>query len=209
MPGRSSKTPPRRLLIGTRNAAKICEIRLLLHDVSCELEEPPTSLDEFPETGLTFADNARGKARHYSRLTGLTTLADDSGLVVDALDGEPGVLSAQYIDPAMSQASRNGAVLARLRGVPPNRRRARFICHLVLADSDRVVWETTGICDGRIVAEPRGDGGFGYDPIFLLPELGLTMAELTPTEKSRRSHRGAAMRALARFLADTDKLPDG
>jgi XTP/dITP diphosphohydrolase len=183
------------------NPGKLAEFRKLFAETPWMIEGLPADAPDFEETGLTFAENARGKALYRSRLTDAPVVADDSGLVIDALGGEPGVRSARYIDPDMAQGDRNRAVLEKLAGVPPEERTARFICHLVLAHRGNLVHETRGACEGRISEEERGRTGFGYDPIFLVPELGLTFAEIPAAEKDARSHRGEAARALAAFLA--------
>lgn len=192
----------RRLLIGTHNPGKVGEIEELLRGLRWRVEGLPDDAPTYEETGSTFADNARGKALFYAELSGLPTLADDSGLVVDALGGEPGVESARWIDPDLDPPARNRALLERLAGVAREQRTARFVCHVALARHDRIVFETTGACEGRITAERRGEGGFGYDPVFFSPELGCTFAEATGAEKSAVSHRGRAVRAMAAFLAD-------
>ncbi len=195
----------RRLLIATRNAGKVAELRELLSGTGWQLSPLPEGAPVYEETGATFADNARGKALFYAAHTGLPALADDSGLVVDALGGEPGVHSARYLDPDMPQPERNRALLERLRHVPGPDRTARFVCHLALALPDgRLVHETTGVCEGLIATEPRGQGGFGYDPIFFSPEAGRTFAQLSRAHKSALSHRGRAVRAMARFLRGWD-----
>lgn len=190
----------RRLLLATTNPGKVAEIATMLSETDWQVVALPDDVPEYDETGDTFAANARGKALFYARWTGLPALADDSGIEVDALGGEPGVYSARYIDPDIPQARRNEAVVDRLRGVPPERRGARFVCHLVLALGDRVVHETTGTCEGRIADAPRGEQGFGYDPVFLVPELGRTFAELSREQKSALSHRGRAVRPMVEFL---------
>lgn len=190
----------RRLVVATHNRGKVTEINELLDDSGWTVTGLPDGAPEFPETGTTFADNSRGKALFYAALTGLPSLADDSGLRIDALGGEPGVYSARYIDASMPQSQRNLEVLARLASVPDERRGARFLCHLTLALPGEVIHETVGTCEGRIGRQVRGDGGFGYDPIFVLPDLGLTFAELTRQQKSARSHRGNAVRDMVRFL---------
>jgi len=191
-----------RLLIATSNPGKLVEMRELLAETPWEIVGLPSDAPDFEETGLTFAENARDKALYRSLLTDVPVVADDSGLVIDALGGEPGVHSARYLDPDMAQGDRNRAVLTKLAGLAPEERTARFICHLVLAYRGEIVHETEGTCEGRIAEEERGRTGFGYDPIFLVPELGLTFAEISPAEKDARSHRGEAARALASFLPD-------
>lgn len=161
-----------------------------------------------PECGDSFAENARSKALHYARATNLWCLADDSGLQVDCLNGEPGVRSARYACPdearcpareVLDQAN-NAKLLGALEGVPDERRTARFVCHLALASQERILIETFDTVEGRIARAPRGSNGFGYDPIFFVPELGCTTAELSPEEKNRISHRGKAVRHFASLL---------
>ncbi len=190
----------RRLVFATRNEGKVRELLALLERSAWTVERLPETIAEFEEAGETFADNARGKALFATTALTVPVLADDSGLEVDALGGEPGVRSARYLDEGLSQAERNEAILAKLRGTPGDRRSARFVCHLVLAYRGRIVHETTGVCEGMIAEEPRGEQGFGYDPIFLVPEIGQTFAEIDQDEKSLRSHRGIAVRAMADFL---------
>lgn len=189
-----------RLVFATRNAGKVVELTAMLEGTGWAIERLPPELGEYEETGETFADNARGKALFAAARLGSPVLADDSGLEIDALDGEPGVRSARYIDEALTQAERNGAVLDRLAHTPTELRTARFVCHLVLALGDDVVHETTGTCSGSIGFASRGELGFGYDPIFIVPDLGLTFAEISRKQKSSRSHRGVAMRTMVEFL---------
>ncbi len=186
------------LLLATRNPGKLREIRALAADLPARWH----TLDEFPdvadveETGTTFAENARLKARHYAAATGLPTLADDSGLAVDVLGGAPGVQSARYAGHPRDDAANNRKLIAALAGVPLARRTARFCCAMALVRDGHVIAETTGEFPGLIQDQPRGHNGFGYDPHFLVPDLGLTLAELTPVEKNARSHRGQALRAM-------------
>ncbi len=189
-----------RLVFATRNAGKVAELTAMLEGTGWAIERLPPELGEYEETGETFADNARGKALFAAARLGSPVLADDSGLEIDALDGEPGVRSARYIDEALTQAERNGAVLDRLAHTPTELRTARFVCHLVLALGDDIVHETTGTCSGSIGFASRGELGFGYDPIFIVPDLGLTFAEISREQKSARSHRGVAMRTMVEFL---------
>lgn len=197
--GRDGRDAPT-LVVATHNAGKVAEFAELLEGCGWNVSSLPADAAEFPETGATFADNSRGKALFYAALTGGPALADDSGLEIDALGGKPGVYSARYIDPAMPQSQRNLSVLARMASVPDPRRGARFVCHLTLAVPGRVVHEEIGTCRGRIATAPHGDGGFGYDPVFLVPDLGLTFAQLSRSQKSELSHRGQAVRAMVRFL---------
>lgn len=197
----------RTLLIATTNRGKVAELERLLAGSGWRVRPLPADVEEFEETGTTFAENARGKALWYCERLGLPALADDSGLVVDALGGEPGVYSARYIDPGIDQATRNRKLLERLADEPDERRTARFVCHLALADRRRVVHETTGVCEGRITHAPGGSGGFGYDPIFFSPELGKTFAEATRDEKAAVSHRGRAMRDMVEHLSPRSSGP--
>ena len=160
------------------------------------------------ETGATFAANARAKALYYARACVQWCLADDSGLEVDALDGRPGVHSARYAtdrvgagaDRQTLDRANNIRLLADLDGIEDERRTARFVCHLALADPRRLLLEASGTIEGRIAREPSGDNGFGYDPLFYLPELGCTAAELSARQKNRISHRGKAVRRLVELL---------
>jgi XTP/dITP diphosphohydrolase len=190
-----------RLLVATLNPGKLVEMRELLGAPPWQIEGLPAGAPDFEETGSSFAENARAKALFRSSRTDMPVVADDSGLVIDALGGEPGIHSARYLDPDMAQTDRNRAVIAKLAGIAPERRTARFVCHLVLAHRGEIVHETEGRCEGIIAEEERGRDGFGYDPIFLVPDLGLTFAEIPAAEKDARSHRGVAARAMAEFLA--------
>ena len=194
------------LLIATHNRGKVREIAALLAGTRWTLTGLPEDLAEFEETGETFAENSRGKALHYAGALGLPALADDSGLEIDALDGEPGVRSARYIDPNIPQSRRNLLVLKRLVDVADVERTARFVCHLTLADEGRIVHEVTGRCEGRITRSARGAAGFGYDPIFVVEgeDESRTFGEMLQKEKARYSHRGRAVRAMAEFLATWD-----
>ena len=191
-----------RLLLATNNAGQVAEYRQLLDGGGWQIVTPAEiglKID-VDETGQTYAENATLKAVAYARASGLTSLADDSGLEVDALDGRPGVLSARYAGADRTDAERVEALLTELRDVADERRTARFRCVIAIAgrsaiaNGDEEVELAEGAVEGRIVREPRGKSGFGYDPIFLLPERGLTMAELPAGEKHRVSHRGAAAR---------------
>lgn len=200
--------PP--LVVATRNPGKLREIRDVLGGLSISVVDLAAwkGLAEPVEDGETFAANARLKALYYARATGQWCLADDSGLAVDALGGSPGVRSARYAADACAPGAAQGQIdhannarlLEQLRGVPDEKRTARFICHLALADPDGLLIEASGTVEGRIGHQMRGCNGFGYDPLFFLPELGCTTAELPPQEKNRISHRGAAVRRFARRL---------
>lgn len=187
----------RRVLIATGNSGKLREIQAVFAEVAanwCALMDFP-ALPEAVEDEDSFAANAAKKALHFAKLTGLWTLADDSGLVVDALGGEPGVRSARY-SPSGADADNNRKLIAALAGVPDEQRSARFVCCLAFAEPGRVLATANGVISGRIIDIPRGANGFGYDPHFLVPELGRTTAELDPAHKNRISHRGKALRAL-------------
>jgi len=186
------------ILLATRNAGKIREICRAAAELPIAWHTP----DEFPqvpeveENGQTFAENARLKALYYARATGLHALADDSGLEVDVLRGAPGVHSARYAGTPRDDAANNRKLVAALAGIPIEQRTARFRCAMAFADPQRVLLETEGTFEGLIIDQPRGTNGFGYDPHFLVPELGLTAAELGLEEKNARSHRGQALRAM-------------
>ena len=193
----------RRLLIATTNEGKLGEIRLLLKASPVSLvtlrDLPP--IEEPEETGATFDENARLKARYYARYSGLVTVAEDSGLVIDALNGEPGVRSARFLRPEASYSERFAFIFQRLAERPDRARTARFVCAVAVADNDRIIFETTGKVEGVIAAAPSGSGGFGYDPIFHYPPYGRTLADVTDEAKLAVAHRGHAFRALARWLS--------
>jgi XTP/dITP diphosphohydrolase len=190
------------LVIGTHNKKKCREIERVLAMPGLRL----LTLDDFPgapvpvEDGDTFEANAIIKATQLADALGETVAADDSGLEVDALDGRPGVYSARYAGEHGNDRRNFQKVLAELRGVPPERRTARFRCVAALARPGKLLTTMHGTCEGVIAEAPRGDGGFGYDPIFLVPDLGRTAAELAPDEKDAISHRGAAFHGLRREL---------
>jgi XTP/dITP diphosphohydrolase len=195
---------PRRIIVATANPGKLAEIRSALDEpgwefvTAADLGAAPLDVEE---TGETFEQNALLKARAYHEAFGLAALADDSGLEVDALGGAPGVYSSRYAGPDATDAENNARLLRELSGVPEERRTARFRCTMVLVDEDGRETVATGTCEGRIGFEARGDGGFGYDPLFW-PDaaLGRTMAELGMAEKNAISHRGAALRAMRALL---------
>jgi non-canonical purine NTP pyrophosphatase (RdgB/HAM1 family) len=188
------------LLVSTTNPGKIVEIEAELSGLPCRIigvADLPLVLPEAAENGDTFAANALIKAEHYHALSSLLVLADDSGLEVDYLHGAPGIYSARY--GGATSAAQIALLLESLKGVPISERTARFVCCLALVGNGlKSTFE--GVCEGRIAFEPRGGNGFGYDPIFLDPELDLTFAELSREEKSRRSHRGKALRKVRTFL---------
>jgi XTP/dITP diphosphohydrolase len=199
-------TAPPRLLLATTNRDKLREIRSLLAGVSVELvslaDLPPVAEPE--ETGTTFMANARLKALYYAAHGRLLTVAEDSGLAIDALQGEPGVYSARFVRPDATYGERFAEIYRRLALAPDAPRSARFVCALAVADGQRIVFETTGVVEGAIAPAPRGTAGFGYDPIFHYPPFGRTLAEVDQQDKLAIAHRGVAFRALADWLTRAD-----
>lgn len=191
----------RKIVIGTRNTGKIWEIQAALAELPVEVVGlPAADIPEVEETGVTFMENAVIKARYYSHHTGEYCLADDSGLEVDALNGEPGVYSARYAGERSSDADNNHKLLAELSGVPAEKRSARFRSVLALAGPDGSLLLTDGVCEGIILMKERGTGGFGYDPLFYMPDCRKTLAEMTVEEKNKISHRGNALKAFKQKL---------
>ncbi|HEY5718190.1 MAG TPA: RdgB/HAM1 family non-canonical purine NTP pyrophosphatase [Motiliproteus sp.] len=193
-----------KIVLASGNQGKLRELNQAL--AGLELEVVPQSEFGVPdavEDGLSFVENALIKARHASRLTGLPALADDSGLEVDYLQGAPGIYSARYAGEGAGDAANNAKLLQTLAGVPQAQRRARFQCLLVLVrhPEDPVPLICQGTWEGEIVAQPSGSNGFGYDPLFFIPELGCCSADLAPEQKNRLSHRGQAVAELVRKLA--------
>ncbi len=191
-----------RLLLATTNAGKLREIRELLRNAPVTLiglaDLPP--IVEPEETGVTFEENARLKARYYAAASGVDAVADDSGLIVDALDGEPGVRSARFLRPDATYPERFAEIYRRLAERPSMPRTARFVCAVALVQSGEVAFESTGQVEGTIVDPARGTGGFGYDPIFEYPDYAKTFGEVDEAAKLRVAHRGVAFRALADWL---------
>ena len=189
------------VILATTNANKVREIRELLAGAPIELVMLATWPDLVPpeETGATFEENAQAKARYYAAATGELTVAEDSGLEIDALDGAPGVESARYGGANSSYPEKFSMIYDALRGRGANDSPARFVCAVALARGDEILFETRGTVEGRIAREPRGAGGFGYDPIFFYPPYGQTLAE-AGDRKAAVSHRGAAFRALRAYL---------
>ena len=198
----------RRLLIATTNTAKLAEIRDILAGVPVLLSSladwPPMA--EPAETGETFRDNARQKAFYYAEAIGLPTAAEDSGLEIEALGGAPGVRSARF--PGATYPEKFATIFRMLDERSARDSPARFVCALALVRGREVLFEARGVVHGRIAREPRGSGGFGYDPIFFYPPLGRTLAEVPPAQKAVVSHRGQAFRALREFLAVHRGVPD-
>jgi XTP/dITP diphosphohydrolase len=201
------------LLVATRSTDKLEEIRAILAAAArvtlvtlTDLNLPPTSAEDAIESHPTFLGNAIAKARYFAGLTGMPTLADDSGLMVDELAGGPGVrtrrfaIDGGYVAADVSgrplDSANNRLLLERLTGIPDERRRAHYVCAAAYANSD-VIITSIGTCSGRIGNEEKGAGGFGYDPLFVIPELAITFAQLSREQKNQRSHRAIAFRALA------------
>lgn len=191
-----------RLLVATTNPGKLREVRSLLAGSPVELItlRDLDPIEEPDESGETFEANARLKALHYAERSGLTTVAEDSGLVIDGLDGEPGVRSARYLRPDATYPERFADIFARLDGPPAKDRTARFVCALAVADGGQIIYETRGTVEGEIAREPHGSHGFGYDPIFYYPPYGSTLAGVDEDAKLAVAHRGQAFRALANWL---------
>jgi XTP/dITP diphosphohydrolase len=201
-PGRTAAA---RLVLATANPHKLIELTRIL--AAGHVEVQVSSLAEFPgapevaETGATFAANALLKAHAIARFTGLPAVADDSGICVDALNGMPGVLSARWSGRHGDDAANLVLLLAQLADVPDERRGAQFVCAAALVLPDGREHVSEGVVTGRLIREPRGQNGFGYDPIFVPDSAGITTAEMDPADKDRISHRGKALRGLAPVIA--------
>ena len=187
-----------RIIFATGNAGKMKEIRLILEDLGCPvLSMKEAQADpEIVENGVTFGENAEIKARAVWACTGDIVLADDSGLVVDYIGGEPGIYSARYLGEDTSYDIKNQNIIDRLAGAEGEQRSARFVCNIEAVLPDGRVLHTEAAMEGLIAEKPAGNGGFGYDPILYLPEFGKTSAELTIEEKNKISHRGKALEAM-------------
>lgn len=194
---------PEKLLIATRNTGKLRELQQILTNlpfVLTDLTDFP-SIQEIAETGQTFIENAESKAAGYANQTRLLTLADDSGLEIDALGGAPGVKSARYLGESVSFAVRIQSLLERLSGIEVSKRTARFVCAIAMASREGKILNTSiGTCEGKIASEARGTGGFGYDPIFIPEGYDLTFGELKSEIKNRISHRARALQATRVYL---------
>ncbi len=193
-----------KLVLASGNAGKLKELQAMLAGLPLQIvPQRELGVDDVPETGLTFVENALIKARHACEVTGLPALADDSGLIVDALDGAPGLYSARYAGSPTDDAANNAKLLQALRDVPAERRTARFYAVIVLLrhpnDPQPLICE--GSWEGRIIDETRGSNGFGYNPVFLDEELGLTAAQMEPAQKNGRSHRAKALQLLMQQLS--------
>ena len=186
----------KKILLGSKNKGKIQEFQEAFQDSQIEI----LSLNDFsdcpdaPETGNSFEENASQKALFYQEFTGLPSLADDSGIEVDALGGAPGIYSARYAGEPANDLANNRKLLENLEGIPSEKRTGRFVCVLALAKNGQIVQLSRGTAEGIVLEAPRGENGFGYDPLFFVPNLKKTMAELSITEKRQISHRGEALR---------------
>ena len=191
-----------RIVFATGNAGKMKEIRLIMADLGCEVVsmKEAGADPEIVENGTSFAENAEIKARAVWNCTGDIVLADDSGLVVDYIGGEPGIYSARYMGEDTSYRIKNANLIERLNGVPDEKRTARFVCAISAALPGGKILRSRGTIEGRIGYEERGANGFGYDPIFYLPEYGCSTAELDPETKNKLSHRGKALEAIKEEL---------
>ncbi len=189
------------MLLATTSAGKVRELTALLAPLGVQLVTPPQVgvVLKVEETGSTYVENARLKATAYAQATSVPTLGEDSGLEIDALDGAPGIYSARF-EGIPDGPVKNARVLDLLRGVPEERRGCRYVCAIVYIDAAGAEHVFQGECRGRISTEPRGSGGFGFDPIVFLPEVGATMAELAEAEKNRISHRARAAQQLVAYL---------
>ncbi|HEY7818439.1 MAG TPA: RdgB/HAM1 family non-canonical purine NTP pyrophosphatase [Vicinamibacteria bacterium] len=200
-----------KLLLATTSRGKLLEQRYALEGLALDI----VSLADLPaiaapeEKGSTFLENARLKASYYHRAFGLPTVAEDAGLAIDALGGLPGVTSARWLGTETPYAQKNARILELLEGTAERDRTARYVSAVSLAVDGGIVFEHEATCEGRVATEPRGRGGFGYDPIFYYPPLSRTMAELEPDEKNRVSHRGKAMAALRAYLVRRLQRPAG
>lgn len=196
-----------KMVIASRNMGKIQEYRKLLQDLPLTIVSLAdfSGLSDIPETGTTFRENALIKARAAAAATGQMALADDSGLEVDYLQGAPGVFSARYAGPGKDDQANNKKLLEALRGVPSEQRGARFRCVIALVTPQGKEFLSEGVCQGEIAFRPRGTKGFGYDPLFLIPSLGKTFAELDSDVKNRISHRAQAMREMREILSQVTR----
>lgn len=193
-----------RIVFATGNAGKMREIRMIMEDMGMEIlsmKEIGINPD-IVEDGTTFTENAIIKAKAVAALTDAIVLADDSGLEIDALNKEPGIYSARYMGEDTSYRIKNANLIERLEGVPDEKRTARFVCAIAAVLPNGELLTTSGTVEGRIGYEEKGANGFGYDPIFFLPEFGCTSAELTDEQKNEISHRGKALRAMKELLQE-------
>jgi XTP/dITP diphosphohydrolase len=195
-------SPNVKIFLASSNTGKVREYRELAVGTNLEIAVLPnfSQIIPFDESAPTFAENAAGKALHYSRDAEDTVLADDSGLIVPALGGRPGVRSARYAGPKASDAENVRKLLREMEGKEGEERRARFVCVIAVARQGRMLVVASDFAEGVIAKEPRGTNGFGYDPLFLFPNTGCTLAEISAHEKNRYSHRGKAFRKAVEHL---------
>lgn len=192
----------KKIVLGSKNKGKIQEFQEAFQDCQIEI----LSLNDFPdcpdapETGNSFEENASQKALFYQEFTGLPSLADDSGIEVDALGGAPGIYSARYAGEPANDFANNQKLLENLMGIPSEKRTGRFVCVLAFADNGQILHLSRGISEGIVLEAPRGEKGFGYDPLFFVPDLKKTMAELSIVEKRQISHRGEALRKFVEWF---------
>lgn len=193
----------KRLVFATGNQGKVNEFRQMLGDEYEILSMKELGIDvDIVEDGATFEENSIIKAKAVMEATGEMVLADDSGFEVDCLNGEPGIYSARYMGEDTPYSVKNAELLRRCEGVPDEKRGARFVCVIACASPDGTVETAKGVIEGRIAHEPRGENGFGYDPIFYLPERGCTTGEMLPEDKNAISHRGLAIRRMVEILKE-------
>ena len=192
----------RKLIIATRNKGKFKEIKDILEPINFELKSLADFKDmpEVKEDRNTFKENAIKKAKEVSRLTGILSISDDSGLEVEALGGKPGVYSSRFSGPKATDEKNIKKLIHLLKDVPEEKRAARFVCQAVLADKDKILATTNGICKGKIILKPRGNYGFGYDPLFVPEGYDKTFAELGPKVKNKISHRLKAFRKMREVI---------
>ncbi|MBQ8281759.1 MAG: XTP/dITP diphosphatase [Lachnospiraceae bacterium] len=194
----------KKILFATTNQGKLKEIRSILADLDCEIVSLKDAgiTTQVEENGTTFEENAKIKATAFAKESGLITLADDSGLEVDYMDKAPGVYSARFLGEDTSYDVKNMHIIDKLSTAKEEERTARFVCAICCAMPDGTVYETKGVIEGMIAYEPAGENGFGYDPIFYVPEFGKTTAQLSPEQKNKISHRGLALEAMKNKLVD-------
>lgn len=188
-----------KIIAATKNKNKVREFKEILPDFDIITQEEAGIDLDVEETGTTFRENALLKAKAIFEKTNIPALADDSGLEVDALGGEPGVYSARYGGEGLDDRGRLNLVLEKMKNVEDENRKARFVCSIAFVTKDKT-YEAEGVCEGVLIREPKGENGFGYDPIFYVPQMGKTTAEMTPEEKNAISHRGKALRNLKDIL---------
>lgn len=189
----------KKIVFASKNKGKVKEVKQLFAGIDVEVVEVPNDFHAV-EDGESFLDNAIIKAKEAVKLTGNITLADDSGLIVDALDGRPGVHSSRYAEGDLSRIEK---LLKEMEDVPEEKRQARFVCSMALVNSDGdLMHSTSGICEGKIIFEPKGKDGFGFDPVFFVPEINMTMAEIPLEKKNTLSHRAKALRQMLKWIED-------